>query len=117
MKIWTKLFAGVIICGGLVMSASAATAPRHSERWNRHHINQRQQNQQQRISQGIQSGQLTPQESQRLEREQYRFNREEQRFRTSGDGLSPRERERLEDQQDRMSRQIYRQKHDRQHGF
>ena len=117
MKIWTKMFAGVIICGGLVMSASAATAPRHSERWDRYHINQRQQNQQQRISQGIQSGQLTPREAQRLENEQYRFNREEQRFRSSGDGLSWRERNRLEEQQDRMSRQIYRQKHDGQRGF
>ena len=117
MKIWTKVFAGVIICGGLVMSASAATAPRHNERWDRYHINQRQRDQQQRISQGVQSGQLTPREAQRLEREQYRFNREEQRFRASGDGLSWRERNRLEDQQDRMSRQIYRQKHDGQHGF
>jgi biopolymer transport protein ExbB/TolQ len=114
MKIWGRIFAGVIICGGLVVSASAAE---RSERWDRHHINQRQRDQQQRIAQGIQSGQLTPREAQRLEREQYRFNREESRFRASGDGLSPRERARLEEQQDRMSRQIYHQKHDRQRGF
>ena len=117
MKIWTKMFAGVIICGGLVMTASAATAPRHSERWDRYHINQRQHDQQQRIAQGMQSGQLTPREARRLESEQYRFDREEARMRASGGGLSGRERNRLEEQQDRMSRQIYRQKHDGQRGF
>jgi hypothetical protein len=112
MKSWWKVLAAVIVCGALGTYASAAT---RGEYHARHSINARQHQQQGRIAQGVRSGSLNPREASRLEREQSRFDQEEARLRQGG--LSPRERDRLEDQQDRMSRQIYRQKHDGQHGF
>lgn len=98
----------MLLLSGLAADASPAT---NGGEWRaRHNINARQREQQRRIGQGVQSGQLSAREAARLEREQYRFNREEARLRQGG--LTRRERDRLEDQQDRMSRQIYRQKHD-----
>lgn len=77
-------------------------------------INQRQQNQRQRIAQGVGSGELTARETARLAREQVQIQRLENRFRASGDGLSLRERVRLQHELNQSSRHIYRQKHDRQ---
>lgn len=77
-------------------------------------VNKRQINQQGRIYNGINSGELTRREAYRLQRQQYNINRTEQRFRRSGSGLSWRERYILDNRQDRASRNIYRQKHDRQ---
>lgn len=77
-------------------------------------INNRQQNQRQRIGQGIRSGELTARETARLVREQAQIRRMEERFRESGDGLSARERVRLQHELNQASRHIYRQKHDDQ---
>lgn len=76
-------------------------------------INQRQDRQQHRIYRGIGSGQLTPRETYRLERQQAHIDRYEARSRADGPGLTWRERYRLERMQDRASRNIYRQRHDR----
>ncbi|MGH9819434.1 MAG: hypothetical protein ACRD43_04625 [Pyrinomonadaceae bacterium] len=93
----------------LLVSAAAASA---QSRWN---INGRERHQQQRIRQGVRSGQLTSRETYGLERKEIRIDNQEARFRRSGDGLSPSERLRLEREQNRVSRDIYRQKHDNQH--
>lgn len=77
-------------------------------------INERQQNQRQRIGQGLRSGELTARETARLAREQVHIQRMENRFRSSGDGLNDRERARLQRELNQSSRHIYRQKHDRQ---
>lgn len=77
-------------------------------------INQRQDNQQQRIAKGISTGKLTARETVRLEQQQVRIARYEARSRADGRGLNRAERARLEAKQDRASRNIYRQKHDRQ---
>lgn len=77
-------------------------------------INQRQGHQQHRIYNGVRSGELTPRETWRLERQQGRIARYERRSRADGPGLTYRERYRLERMQDRASRNIYRQRHDRQ---
>jgi hypothetical protein len=99
-----------IICiFGFSIIANAQT-----DRHRSHSINAREARQQQRIDQGIYSGELTKNEIRRLEREQNRIDRVEDRYRTSGDGLSPRERERLQRALNHSSRDIYRQKHDRQ---
>jgi hypothetical protein len=81
----------------------------------RHGINAREHRQQERIYNGVRSGQLTEREDVRLEREQFRIQRQEARFRESGDGLSRYERARLERELNRSSRDIYRQKHDNQY--
>ena len=93
----------------LFLSVVAASA---QNRWN---INGRETHQQQRIGQGVRSGQLTARETYRLEREETRIDNQEARFRRSGGGLSPYERLRLEREQNRASRDIYHQKHDGQH--
>ncbi|MFM9903412.1 MAG: hypothetical protein ACKVQJ_02445 [Pyrinomonadaceae bacterium] len=77
-------------------------------------INNRQENQRDRIQQGIKSGELNKREAARLIREEKEIGRQEARFRQSGDGLSPRERAILEHELNESSRRIYNQKHDGQ---
>jgi hypothetical protein len=78
-------------------------------------IHRRQENQQQRIAQGVRSGQLTARETARLETRESALNREIHALRQSNGGpLTPAERALVERQQDRLSRGIYRQKHDAQ---
>lgn len=76
-------------------------------------IQQRMQNQEQRIDQGVSSGALTPKETGRLEAEQAKIRQTEQRMKSDGQ-LTPKERQKLNNMQDRSSNNIYRQKHDRQ---
>jgi uncharacterized membrane protein YebE (DUF533 family) len=76
-------------------------------------IDQRQANQEQRIEQGIRSGQLTAGEAARLERGQARIERMERRALADG-RMDPRERRRIMHAQDVQSRHIYREKHDNQ---
>lgn len=100
-------FASLFLILGLTADSFAQNGRYHTG-------NKRQRNQQGRIYNGINSGELTRREAYRLERQQYRINRTEQRFRNSGSGLSWRERYILDQRQDRASRNIYRQKHDKQ---
>src|SRR5207253_3620908 len=76
---------------------------------------QRDVNQQQRIEQGLQSGQLTTREASRLEREEARVERDQARAMQDGK-LTPAEKARLAREQNRVSRDIYREKHDAQTG-
>ena len=76
---------------------------------------QRDVNQQQRIEQGLQSGQLTTREASKLEREESRVERDQSRAMQDGK-LSPAEKARLAREQNRVSRDIYREKHDAQTG-
>ncbi len=73
-------------------------------------IRQREQNQQNRIDQGVGSGQLTPNEAGRLEAQQARIRQRESRMKADGN-LTASERRRLTRQQNRASRNIYRLKH------
>jgi hypothetical protein len=74
-------------------------------------IHKRQERQQQRIAEGVGSGQLTAGETARLERREAGLNRQIRRDRADGGGLSGREHAQIERRQDRLSRQIYRGKH------
>jgi hypothetical protein len=76
-------------------------------------IGNRQERQQQRIGNGVSSGQLTARETARLEGREARLNRSIHRMRSDGD-LTRGERARIEQRQDRISHGIYRQKHDGQ---
>ncbi len=73
-------------------------------------VQKREQNQQQRIDQGMKSGQLTQGEAARLERREANIQRDEARMKSDGN-LSPRERRKLAREQNRASRDIYRKKH------
>jgi hypothetical protein len=70
-------------------------------------------NQEQRIDQGISSGQLNRREARRLDRQQDRIDRMENRA-NSDDVVKGKERARIGAAQNRASRHIAREKHDRQ---
>ncbi len=75
-------------------------------------VNQRKENQQDRIANGVQSGQLTAGETKNLEKKEAGLNAEENRMEKRDDGnLTAADKARLTRQQNRMSRQIYRDKH------
>ncbi len=74
---------------------------------------QRNVNQQQRIEQGVQSGQLTNREAGKLERGQARVNRAEARAGADGK-VGPNEQRRIQKAENRQSKRIYREKHDAQ---
>jgi hypothetical protein len=75
-------------------------------------INQRKENQQDRIAQGVKSGQLTAGETSRLEHQEAGINKEERGMRAQDNGkLSKQDRKTLNKQQNQESRRIYRDKH------
>jgi hypothetical protein len=90
-----------LVAGALVMPAAYGDRPRARER-----------RQQARIAQGVKSGELSRQETKKLERREAKLHREIRRDRIDGGGLTPKERVKIEKKQDRLSRQIYREKHD-----
>src|SRR5260370_8984229 len=75
-------------------------------------IQERKENQQDRIANGVQSGQLTAGETKNLETKEAGLNKEERNMRKADDGhLTSADRARLNRQQNRLSRNIYRDKH------
>jgi hypothetical protein len=75
-------------------------------------INERRQNQQDRIANGIQSGQLTAGETKNLEGREANVNREIKDDRSADNGkLTGQERRQINRQQNNMSRSIYADKH------
>lgn len=76
-------------------------------------VDQREANQERRIQQGVNSGQLTPRETNRLENQQGRIERAEDKAKADGK-VTAKERAHLGNMQDRASRDIAREKHDRQ---
>lgn len=83
----------------------ATTAPSHT-------INQRKENQQDRVAQGVNSGQLTSRETSRLEHQEAGINQEESNMRAHDNGnLTKQDRKTLRHQQKKVSRRIHRDKH------
>ncbi len=76
---------------------------------------QRDINQEQRIEQGLQSGQLNTREAAKLQREQGRVDQMESRALRDGT-VTPAERARINAAQNKASADIYKQKHDAQTG-
>lgn len=75
-------------------------------------VNQRKDYQQDRIAQGVRSGQLTRHETANLEHRERSINREEHAMRRADDGhLTRADRAVLTHRQNRVSRSIYRDKH------
>lgn len=77
---------------------------------------QRDANQQKRIEQGSQSGELSTKEAGKLEREEQAVERDQARAMKSGGKLTPQEKARIEREQNAVSRDVARQKHDAQTG-
>jgi len=116
---WIKrfnVFPLAIIIAGAVAAApafaqnqSGQTAPATQ---NDPTIHQRKVNQQDRIAQGVKSGELTPRETSNLERKEAAINRETRDDRAANGGkLTPAEKAKVTQQQNKMSREIYRDKH------
>jgi len=97
------------LCAATLLSGAAfADTPAEKDQ-------QRDVNQQQRIEQGLQSGQLNTKEAGRLEREQQHVDRMEARDLKDGH-MSAGEQLRLDKAQNAASADIYKQKHDAQTG-
>jgi len=75
-------------------------------------INQRKENQQDRIANGVKSGELTAGETRNLETKEAALNTEEHGMRAADNGhLTAGDRATLNHQQNKLSRQIYNKKH------
>ena len=98
----------VVLASGIAFSAVATAADTGSEV-------QRNINQQQRIEQGLQSGQLNTKEAAKLEREESRVDKMESNALKDGK-LTPAEQARINREQNKVSQDIYREKHDAQTG-
>ena len=78
-------------------------------------IGERKENQQDRIANGVKSGELTSGEAARLEKEQSKLNAETRAMRAADGGkLTAADKAKIQRQQNRLSHQIYNQKHDAQ---
>lgn len=97
------LILSALIAAGLATASAPALAQ---------NLNQREANQQQRINQGVRSGELTPREAARDERGLARVEGQVARERAMNGGhLTRRERMRAERRLNHESRRIYRTKH------
>ena len=95
----------------LALPATAAVAQKSTPK-ERHSINSRKENQQDRIAQGVKSGQLTAGETAKLEHQQAGINKEEKGMRAQDNGkLTAQDRHTLASQQNQESKRIERDKH------
>ena len=77
-------------------------------------IKDREKSQQDRIDQGVKSGELTKKEALKLEAQEAKLHREIKKDRKDGGGLTAKERVKIHKKQDNLSKKIYKQKHDKQ---
>jgi hypothetical protein len=103
MKRFTKIALGISVA--TVLMASALYAGTDDPR-----IQQREQNQEKRIDQGVKSGELTPGEAGRLERQQTKIKQDEARMKSDGK-LTKKERRKLTKEQNKASKNIAKKKH------
>jgi hypothetical protein len=93
-------------------SPAAATPAKEPEKKPDPSIAQRKENQQDRIANGVKSGQLTPGETANLEKKEAAINKETRTDRAANGGkLTPAEKAQVNSQQNQLSKQIYRDKH------
>ncbi len=108
MKMTSMVFFGAAVAA-LSLPLSAQTTTDNSQPPT---INQRKENQQDRIANGVQSGQLTAGETKRLETKESDINHEEHDMRKLDDGhLTSADRSTLNQQQNQVSHNIYNDKH------
>ena len=101
MKVRTIL--AILASAALPVAAQTAT-PR---------VDQRQANQEARIQQGVQTGELTPREVAKLEKGQAKVQQKEDKAKADGQ-VTKKERAKLAKAQDKQSKKIRKQKHDKQ---
>lgn len=92
--------------------ASAVIVPAFAQVASTPRIDQRQDNQQARIEQGVRSGELTRNEARQLQHQQAHINAAERR--ATADGVvTPKEQRKIEHMQDNASKQIAKKKHNK----
>jgi hypothetical protein len=102
----------LVLIASLTMAPAAIFAQTPTPGQHDYDINQRKVAQQDRIAQGVRSGQLTAGETSRLEHQEAGINREERGMRAQDNGhLTRSDRQTLHQQQNQESRRIYRDKH------
>ena len=115
MNVKAKAFILTAVVAGLILPLAAQTSDSTSPAAKPATINQRKENQQDRIANGIQSGQLTAGEAGKLEKKESEVNQEERDMRKPDNGhLTAADRATLNQQQNKLSKSIYNQKHDAQ---
>lgn len=104
MKIGTVLLGSASLF--LIVAAVAQTAPPPGT------AAQRKANQQERIAQGVKSGELTAHETANLEKREASVNREQRDMRAANGGkLTAADRTAINNRQNRISKSIYQDKH------
>jgi hypothetical protein len=107
MKFFTAVLASALFIAPAAMFAQTPTPGAHD-----YNINQRKVDQQDRIANGVKSGQLTAGETARLEHQESGINKEERGMRAQDNGhLTKQDRQTIHAQQNQESRRIYRDKH------
>ena len=107
-KKWCVLPAIIFAAGSVAFAQGQSSS---SDPKPKTEIGQRKENQQDRIAQGVQSGQLTAGETAKLETKEAAINKETSADRAANGGkLTPGEKAQVHRQQNRLSRQIYRDK-------
>jgi hypothetical protein len=105
MKMWQRLAVAGLVAGSLALGSLPALAQAGSP-W----IDQRGANQQNRINQGVNSGQLTPAEYNHVENRENRINTAENQMKADGH-YTHAERLRTRRMLRRSNRMVYRDKH------
>ena len=98
-RLWTLVTLGMFVVSG------AAFAEK---------VKKREKRQQNRIEEGVASGDLTKKETLKLEAKEAKLHREIKRDRKDGGRLTLKERAKIDAKQDKLSKQIYKEKHDDQ---
>lgn len=108
-----RIYAGILtVLSFTAVGAFAQTAPATGAPVTGKTIQERKNNQQKRIAQGVKSGSLTPHETANLEKKEARINKEERKDRAANGGkLTTGEKAKINRQQNKVSKQIYNKKH------
>jgi hypothetical protein len=113
---WSTLPAAVLLLGTVTLaqdtSTPSTTTTPSSTPAPQPTVGQRKENQQDRIAQGVKSGQLTAGETANLETKEAAINGETRADRAANGGkLTPAEKQQINGQQNQLSKQIYNDKH------
>jgi hypothetical protein len=108
---WTIVPAAVLLLGTVAMAQDASTTTTTTPA-QQPTVGQRKENQQDRIANGVQSGQLTAGETSKLETKEAAINGETRADRAANGGkLTSAEKTQINQQQNQVSKQIYNDKH------
>ena len=104
--------AQIMLAGALAVPAMFAQTTTPNQPAKPATVNQRRQNQQDRIAQGVKSGQLDAKETANLETKEHKLNQEIHTDRSANGGkLTGKEHAQVNHQQNKLSNQIYKDKH------